>query len=125
MDHIIIIFVFAGDQPESDEHEQPPRAAVAEGGTDGPGQSESEHGGGLDETSVPVLGETSSSTASSQQNIPGQTHPDQGIPHREIQPTTLQTPESPDRPEDSSLHQCSTLRLPRSDGKIGHVQPQI
>ena len=54
--------MFAGDQPESDEHEQPPRAAVAEGGTDGPGQSEPEHGGGSDEASVSVLGQTSSST---------------------------------------------------------------
>ena len=65
-DDIIVIFLFAGHQPESDEHEQPSRPAVAEGGTDGPGQSESEHGGGPDEASEPGHCQASSCSASSQ-----------------------------------------------------------
>ena len=49
---LFLYFVFAGNQPQSDEHEQPSRPAVAEGGADGSGQSQPEHGGGLDDPAL-------------------------------------------------------------------------
>ena len=83
----VLMTTIAGSQPESDEHEQPPRPAAAEGGTDGAGESESEHGRGPDEAAGPELLPTGGS--STQQNLPGQADTDQGVPDREVKPTAL------------------------------------